>query len=179
MYCHWPPCICCSLLAANNTFWVIFVLIGLSSGLGESSRHRKLAWGKAVTCHPSGQFLLLLPVCHFFLRLLKKFTDLCHVISAFCSYLTTAIAWHTVGVEYFLVPGLFSCALTTVMGCRFILNLCEAYRDPFVSVVNLDARSSRVTSGGITFMHLNELESRLSVVEDVRWLWRKGWPGPT
>lgn len=90
------------------------------------------------------------------------------IISAFCSYLTTAIAWHTVGVEFFLVPGLFSCALTTIMGCRFILNLCEAYHDPFNFVMvtpDAPSRSSRVTSGGIRFVNFSELESRMSVVE--------------
>ena len=75
MYCRGPSEICCGFLAAHYPFWVLPFLIGLSSGLGESSRHRKLAWGEAVTCHPPGQFLLLLPVSHFLLRLLKTSTD--------------------------------------------------------------------------------------------------------
>lgn len=51
-------------------------------------------------------------------------------ISAFFAYLMTAVMWIKAGASYFLVPGMISCALTTVMSCRFILNLCHAYHNP-------------------------------------------------
>jgi hypothetical protein len=142
-----------------------FFLFSLAFRLAWANHQDIGNWGGAKLLH----VILRDNFYYFFLSVTfsasLKTSLILDIISAFCSYLTTAIAWHTVGVEFFLVPGLFSCALTTIIGCRFILNLCEAYHDPFVSVsVNLDARSSRITSGGIQFVAFDELESRTSVV---------------
>uniref|UniRef100_A0A8H7XYL0 Uncharacterized protein n=1 Tax=Psilocybe cubensis TaxID=181762 RepID=A0A8H7XYL0_PSICU len=49
---------------------------------------------------------------------------------AFGLYIITATTWLAADPRYFTVPGSFSCALTTVMGARLILNLCEAYYHP-------------------------------------------------
>ncbi|KAF9485397.1 hypothetical protein BDN70DRAFT_871445 [Pholiota conissans] len=49
---------------------------------------------------------------------------------AFAAYLITTITWVVLKPVYFTVPGSFACAVTTVMGCRLILNLCHAYHCP-------------------------------------------------
>jgi len=51
-------------------------------------------------------------------------------ICAFALYIVTAATWLDANPQYFTVPISFSCSLTTVMGCRLILNLCEAYHHP-------------------------------------------------
>ncbi|KIM45832.1 hypothetical protein M413DRAFT_440878 [Hebeloma cylindrosporum] len=51
-------------------------------------------------------------------------------VCAFVAYIVTATTWLTANPRYFTVPGSFSCALTAIMGCRLILNLCEAYHHP-------------------------------------------------
>ncbi|KDR83370.1 hypothetical protein GALMADRAFT_637611 [Galerina marginata CBS 339.88] len=51
-------------------------------------------------------------------------------ICAFGAYIITAATWVDAEPRYFTVPISFSCSLTTVMGCRLILNLCEAYHHP-------------------------------------------------
>ncbi|PPQ73592.1 hypothetical protein CVT24_007960 [Panaeolus cyanescens] len=49
---------------------------------------------------------------------------------AFACYIVTAATWLTANPRYFTVPGSFSCSLTAIMGCRLVLNLCEAYHVP-------------------------------------------------
>jgi len=51
-------------------------------------------------------------------------------VYAFVAYIVTATTWLTANPRYFTVPGSFSCALTTIMGCRLILNLCQAFHHP-------------------------------------------------
>jgi len=51
-------------------------------------------------------------------------------VIAFVSYIITAVTWLTANPRYFTVPGSFTCAFTTIMGCRLILNLCRVYYHP-------------------------------------------------
>jgi len=51
-------------------------------------------------------------------------------VIVFIAYLLTAIVWLVAGPQYFLIPAMLSCSLTTMMGCRFILNLFQAYHMP-------------------------------------------------
>ncbi|PPQ68858.1 hypothetical protein CVT26_001692 [Gymnopilus dilepis] len=51
-------------------------------------------------------------------------------ICAFAIYVLTATTWLTANPRYFTVPGAFSGSLTSIMGCRLIINLCEAYHHP-------------------------------------------------
>jgi len=50
--------------------------------------------------------------------------------SVFIAYLLTAVVWLVAGPQYFLIPAMLSCSFTTIMGCRFILNLFQAYHKP-------------------------------------------------
>lgn len=50
--------------------------------------------------------------------------------SAFASYIITAVTWLSANPRYFTLPGSFTCAFTTIMGCRLILNLCRVYYHP-------------------------------------------------
>lgn len=50
--------------------------------------------------------------------------------SAFASYIITAVTWISANPRYFTLPGSFTCAFTTVLGCRLILNLCRVYYHP-------------------------------------------------
>ena len=50
--------------------------------------------------------------------------------SAFASYIITAVTWISANPRYFTLPGSFTCAFTTIMGCRLILNLCRVYYQP-------------------------------------------------
>lgn len=49
---------------------------------------------------------------------------------AFGAYLFTTIIWLTAETRYFSIPAAFSFSITTVLGCRLILNLCDAYHNP-------------------------------------------------
>ncbi|KAF8901723.1 hypothetical protein CPB84DRAFT_1777271 [Gymnopilus junonius] len=51
-------------------------------------------------------------------------------VCAFALYILTATTWLAANPRYFTVPGSFSCSLTSIMGCRLIINLCEAYHHP-------------------------------------------------
>jgi len=51
-------------------------------------------------------------------------------VFAFASYIVTAVIWLAANPRYFTVPGAFTCAFTTIMGCRLILNLCQVYHVP-------------------------------------------------
>ncbi|KAF8803857.1 hypothetical protein BYT27DRAFT_7195192 [Phlegmacium glaucopus] len=70
-------------------------------------------------------------------------------IFAFASYLVTAMTWLTANPRYFTVPGSFTCSLTSVMGCRLILNLCRVYYAP--KDVGVRPRSIWAASHGIRF----------------------------
>lgn len=58
------------------------------------------------------------------------FTTLTFLHSAFASYIITAVTWLSANPRYFTLPGSFTCAFTTIMGCRLILNLCRVYYHP-------------------------------------------------
>ncbi|KAF9445191.1 hypothetical protein P691DRAFT_283424 [Macrolepiota fuliginosa MF-IS2] len=49
---------------------------------------------------------------------------------AFGIYLTTTVVWLSAKPQYFSIPACFSYSIVTVMGCRLILNLCDAYYNP-------------------------------------------------
>ncbi|KAJ3561652.1 hypothetical protein NP233_g10064 [Leucocoprinus birnbaumii] len=49
---------------------------------------------------------------------------------AFGIYLLTTIIWTTAETRYFSIPAGFSFSITTVLGSRLILNLCDAYYSP-------------------------------------------------
>jgi len=51
-------------------------------------------------------------------------------VIAFASYIITAVTWLSANPRYFTLPGSFTCAFTTIMGCRLILNLCRVYYHP-------------------------------------------------
>ncbi|KAJ3561653.1 hypothetical protein NP233_g10065 [Leucocoprinus birnbaumii] len=50
--------------------------------------------------------------------------------SAFGTCLLTAIVWMTAQTQYFNLPACLTYSITTVLGCRLILNLCDAYHNP-------------------------------------------------
>lgn len=50
--------------------------------------------------------------------------------SAFGMYLTTTIIWITAETRYVSIPSCFSYSVTTILGSRLILNLCDAYHNP-------------------------------------------------
>jgi hypothetical protein len=69
------------------------------------------------------------------------------VTSAFAFYTVTAVAWLTVDVGYLVVvyryprltltqprywsiPSVFAYSMTITLGCRLILNLCDAFHHP-------------------------------------------------
>ena len=84
-------------------------------------------------------------------------------IRAFFAYLVTGIVWLTVGARYFLVAGQLSCAFTTIMSCKFILNLYQAYHKPFRAGSGAShTRSIWATPAVISSIHLANLESRPS-----------------
>ncbi|KAF9449577.1 hypothetical protein P691DRAFT_774567 [Macrolepiota fuliginosa MF-IS2] len=45
-------------------------------------------------------------------------------------YLITTVVWMAAEVRYTSIPTCSSYAVTTIMGCRLILNLCDAYHNP-------------------------------------------------
>ncbi|KAF9452213.1 hypothetical protein P691DRAFT_772540 [Macrolepiota fuliginosa MF-IS2] len=49
---------------------------------------------------------------------------------AFGMYLTTTVVWLTAEPQYFTIPAFLSYSFATIMGCRLILNLCDAYYNP-------------------------------------------------
>jgi len=108
----------------------------------------------------------------FFFLLSNDSFSLLWEIRALFSYLVTGIAWLTVGAQYFLVTGQLSCALTTIMSCRFILNLYQAYHKPFrASTDSSHTRSIWAMSAiicGVHFLDLPASESspsRASIAE--------------
>jgi len=71
-------------------------------------------------------------------------------VIAFASYIITAVTWLTANPRYFTVPGSFTCAFTTIMGCRLILNLCRVYYQP-TDVMTAQPRSIWGVSQGLRF----------------------------
>jgi len=71
-------------------------------------------------------------------------------VIAFASYIITAATWLTANPRYFTVPGSFTCAFTTIMGCRLILNLCRVYYQP-IDVSTVQPRSIWGASEGLRF----------------------------
>jgi hypothetical protein len=80
---------------------------------------------------------------------LLQFSLLILVHSAFASYIVTAVTWLVANPRYFTVPGSFTCAFTTIMGCRLILNLCRVYYHAID--VNVRPQSIWASSEGIRF----------------------------
>lgn len=64
------------------------------------------------------------------------------------------MVWLVAGAQYFLIPAMLSCSLTTIMGCRFILNLFQAFHEPH-------GLTSFVLCG-LEFVDLDESETRNS-----------------
>lgn len=59
------------------------------------------------------------------------------------------MTWLTANPRYFTVPGSFTCAFTTIMGCRLILNLCRVYYNP--NDATLQPQSIWAASEGVRF----------------------------
>ncbi|KAF8974606.1 hypothetical protein BDZ97DRAFT_1911773 [Flammula alnicola] len=73
-------------------------------------------------------------------------------ICAFAAYIVTATTWIAANPQYFTVPGSFSCSLTSIMGCRLILNLCQAYHHPVDPAVTPPLSIWAATTRDIRFM---------------------------
>lgn len=71
--------------------------------------------------------------------------------SAFASYIITAVTWLSANPRYFTLPGSFTCAFTTIMGCRLILNLCRVYYHPTDVAASVRPQSIWAASEGIKF----------------------------
>jgi len=84
-------------------------------------------------------------------------------VLVFIAYLLTAVVWLVAGPRYFLMPTMLSCSFTTIMGCRFILNLFQAYHKPCgLMVESARSRSAWHSIGvcGLRFVDLPELEAK-------------------
>lgn len=73
-----------------------------------------------------GYFFLWVSVLHLRLEPLSSIQG----DSAFGIYLTTTVIWLSAETRYFSIPACFSYSITTVLGCRLVLNLCDAYHNP-------------------------------------------------
>ncbi|KAF8164992.1 hypothetical protein B0H34DRAFT_793428 [Crassisporium funariophilum] len=85
-------------------------------------------------------------------------------ICAFAIYIVTAATWLTADPRYFTVPGSFSCSFTTIMGCRLILNLCQAFHEPR-DPIEMRPQSiwAATTSRGIRFVTPAETAMSISI----------------
>ncbi|KAF9451442.1 hypothetical protein P691DRAFT_787091 [Macrolepiota fuliginosa MF-IS2] len=76
---------------------------------------------------------------------------------AFAIYLATTVVWLKAETRYFSIPASFSYCVITIMGCRLILNLCDAYHNPDSRTRGTSEWNSRLpweysTSGSIKFV---------------------------
>lgn len=101
---------------------------------------------------------------------MKFIYTFCSDSSAFACYIITAATWLTANPRYFTVPGSFSCALTAIMGCRLILNLCEAYHIP----VGQRASSARAHNSiwGATNTRTIRFVNNAKSTQNVDWMTR-------
>ncbi|KIK08559.1 hypothetical protein K443DRAFT_562861 [Laccaria amethystina LaAM-08-1] len=53
-----------------------------------------------------------------------------HFVCAFAFYAVTAVTWLTVDPRYWSIPSVFAYSMTITLGCRLVLNLCDAFHHP-------------------------------------------------
>ncbi|KAF9451440.1 hypothetical protein P691DRAFT_773108 [Macrolepiota fuliginosa MF-IS2] len=79
--------------------------------------------------------------------------NLGYFFCAFAIYLTTTVVWFTAEAQYYSIPACFSYSVVTIMGCRLILNLCDAYYNPEDYAVRGSSEWSSPLSGGRSRSH--------------------------